>query len=105
MLAEMHRDLDMAKVGVADALKRKMGAAAGGGAATALATPPVIVEASERRAIARTRVGKKFITFPVSDEAKQQFDILAAETRKRREELMREALCDLFTKYRKPPIA
>jgi predicted transcriptional regulator len=55
--------------------------------------------------VARTRIGKKFITFPVSDEAKQQFDILAAETRQRREELMREALRDLFTKYRKPPIA
>jgi predicted transcriptional regulator len=50
-------------------------------------------------------MGKKFITFPVSDEAKQQFDILAAETRQRREELMREALRDLFAKYRKPPIA
>jgi predicted transcriptional regulator len=49
-------------------------------------------------------MGKKFITFPVSDEAKHQFDILAAETRRRREELMREALRDLFTKYRKPPI-
>jgi hypothetical protein len=94
----------MAKVGVADALKRKMEAAVGG-ANVASTTPPTLDEASERRPIARTRMGKKFITFPVSDEAKQQFDILAAETRQRREGLMREALRDLFTKYRKPPIA
>jgi hypothetical protein len=68
-------------------------------------SPAYADEAAERRPVARTRIGKKFITFPVSDEAKQQFDILAAETRQRREELMREALRDLFTKYRKPPIA
>jgi hypothetical protein len=91
----------MAKVGLADALKRKMT----GGTATASPSEPETDQASERRPIARTRMGKKFITFPVSDEAKQQFDILAVETRRRREELMREALCDLFTKYRKPPIA
>jgi hypothetical protein len=92
----------MAKTGVADALRRKMEAT---GAALA-AVPPgqATDEAAERRPVARTRMGKKFITFPVSDEAKQQFDILAAETRQRREELMREALRDLFTKYRKPPI-
>ena len=88
---------------VADALKRKM-EAAGGGAIPA----PVQANAGEspgQRSVARTRIGKKFITFPVSDEAKQQFDILAAEARQRREELMREALRDLFAKYRKPPIA
>jgi hypothetical protein len=94
----------MAKVGVADALKRKM-EAAGGGTTTAPTARPTTDEAAERKPVARTRLGKKFITFPVSDEAKQQFDILAAETRQRREELMREALRDLFTKYRKPPIA
>jgi hypothetical protein len=93
----------MAKTGVADALRRKM-EAAGAASATAPARPNAD-EAAERRPVARTRIGKKFITFPVSDEAKQQFDILAAETRQRREELMREALRDLFTKYRKPPIA
>ena len=88
---------------VADALKRKM-EAAGGGAIPA-AVQANAGEASDQRSVARTRIGKKFITFPVSDEAKQQFDILAVETRQRREELMREALRDLFTKYRKPPIA
>lgn len=90
------------KIGVADALRRKMEAAAGTAETTAAA--PVLAT-SHAHPVARTRQGKKFITFPVSDEAKQQFDILAAETRKRREELMREALRDLFTKYRKPPIA
>jgi hypothetical protein len=94
----------MAKVGVADALKRKM--QAGGGETTLASTAQAATnQAPEQRPIARTRLGKKFITFPVSDEAKQQFDILAVETRRRREDLMREALCDLFTKYRKPPIA
>ena len=86
---------------VADALKRKMEAAGVG----AIPAPANAGEASDQRSVARTRIGKKFITFPVSDEAKQQFDILAAETRQRREELMREALRDLFTKYRKPPIS
>ena len=91
----------MAKVGVADALKRKLAVTG-----AALSDPPVTEPPPlHKSAIARTRAGKKFITFPVSDEAKQQFDILAAETRKRREELMREALLDLFVKYRKPPIA
>jgi hypothetical protein len=53
---------------------------------------------------ARTRIAKKFITFPVSAEAKRQFDMLAVETGMRREELMREALQDLFLKRGKPPI-
>lgn len=47
---------------------------------------------------ARTRIAKKFITFPVSAEAKRQFDMLAVETGTRREELMREALQDLETR-------
>ena len=92
----------MAKTSVADAVRRKLEAA---GAVAAAPDRRTSDEATERRAVARTRMGKKFITFPVSDEAKQQFDILAAETRQRREELMREALRDLFAKYRKPPIA
>jgi hypothetical protein len=96
--------MGMAKGSVADALKRKM-EAAGALANPAPATQPTDEKVSERRSMARTRMGKKFITFPVSDEAKQQFDILAAETRQWREELMREALRDLFAKYRKPAIA
>jgi predicted transcriptional regulator len=92
----------MAKTGVADALKRRLEATANAATATTVSTAE---QAAIVRPVARTRAGKKFITFPVSDEAKQQFDILAAETRQRREELMREALRDLFAKYRKPPIA
>jgi predicted transcriptional regulator len=53
---------------------------------------------------APTRIAKKFITFPVSAEAKRQFDMLAVETSTRREELMREALQDLFLKRGKLPI-
>jgi hypothetical protein len=63
-------------------------------------SPPPATEGS--KPVARTRAGKKFITFPVNEETKTQFDILAAETRTRREELMREALRDLFAKYGKP---
>jgi hypothetical protein len=88
----------MAKTGVADALRRKMEAAAD-------TIPARATEPASARSAAQTRVGKKFITFPVSAEAKTQFDILAAEQGQRREELMREALRDLFVKYRKPPIA
>lgn len=90
----------MAKTGVADALRRKMEAATD----TAPARTAESTSTSARPA-AQTRIGKKFITFPVSAEAKTQFDILAAEQGQRREELMREALRDLFVKYRKPPIA
>jgi len=91
----------MAKsTGVADALRRKMEAAAGS------TLPPVDPgeAATGNSRLAGTRVGKKFITFPVSGEAKTQFDILAAETGQRREALMQEALRDLFAKYHKPPI-
>ena len=76
------------EVGLADALKRKMT----GGTTSASSPQPGSDQALERRSIARTRMGKKFITFPVSDEAEQQFDMLAVEMRRRREELMREAL-------------
>ena len=46
------------------------------------------------------------IAAPVDPAARQQLKVLAAELdRKRREELVREALRDLFAKYGKPPIA
>jgi hypothetical protein len=88
----------MAKPGVADALRRKMEAATD-------TAPARAAEPAATRPSVQTRIGKKFITFPISAEAKTQFDILAAEQGQRREELMREALRDLFVKYRKPPIA
>jgi hypothetical protein len=51
-----------------------------------------------------TRVGMKFITFPVSKEAKRQLDYLAVETGLTREELMKKALIGLFREYKKPEI-
>jgi hypothetical protein len=54
---------------------------------------------------ARTREGKKMIAAPVDPAARQQLKILAAELDRGAEDLMREALRDLFTKYGKPPIA
>ncbi|MBV8096099.1 MAG: hypothetical protein JO110_23275 [Acetobacteraceae bacterium] len=54
---------------------------------------------------ARTREGKKMIAAPVDPAARQQLKVLAAELDRKAEDLMREALRDLFTKYGKPPIA
>jgi hypothetical protein len=61
-------------------------------------------EVESDKNIPRTRVGKKFITFPVSSQAKLQFDMLAVQTGTSREDLMREALRDLFTKHGGAPI-
>ena len=60
-------------------------------------------EAQDGKPTARTRAGKKFITFPVSIESKLQFDMLAIQTGTSREELMRDALRDLFIKHGIPP--
>jgi hypothetical protein len=54
---------------------------------------------------ARTREGKKMIAAPVDPAARQQLKVLAAELDRKAEDLMREALRDLFAKYGKPPIA
>lgn len=54
---------------------------------------------------ARTREGKKMIAAPVDPAARQQLKVLAAELDRKAEDLVREALRDLFTKYGKPPIA
>ena len=62
--------------------------------------------AAERRPFkARTREGKKMIAAPVDPAARQQLKMLSAELDRKAEDLMREALRDLFTKYGKPPIA
>ena len=58
-----------------------------------------MTETTNKKPTARTRAGKKFITFPVSSEAKLQFDMLAIRTGTSREELMRDALRDLFIKH------
>jgi len=54
---------------------------------------------------ARTREGKKMIAAPVDPAARQQLKMLAAELDRKAEDLIREALRDLFVKYGKPPIA
>src|SRR5271170_2883601 len=54
---------------------------------------------------ARTREGKGMIAAPVDPAARQQLKVLAAELDRKAEDLIREALRDLFTKYGKPPIA
>lgn len=53
---------------------------------------------------AATREGKKMIAAPVDPAAHRQLKMLAAESGQKAEELIREALRDLFTKYGKPPI-
>lgn len=54
---------------------------------------------------ARTREGKKMIAAPVDPAARQQLKVLAAELDRKAEDMIREALRDLFAKYGKPPIA
>ena len=54
---------------------------------------------------AATREGKKMIAAPVDPAAHRQLKVLAAERGEKAEELVREALRDLFTKYGKAPIA
>jgi hypothetical protein len=72
-----------------------------------LASPerPAEEPASPRPFKARTREGKKMIAAPVDPAARQQLKVLAAELDRKAEDLVREALRDLFTKYGKPPIA
>jgi hypothetical protein len=54
--------------------------------------------------VARTREGKKMIAAPVDPAARQTLKVLAAELDRKSEDLIREALGDLFTKYGKPRI-
>src|SRR5271168_2117840 len=62
-------------------------------------------EPAQRPFKARTREGKKMIAAPVDPAARQQLKVLSAELDRKAEDLIREALRDLFTKYGKPPIA
>jgi hypothetical protein len=62
-------------------------------------------EALRRPFQAKTREGKKMIAAPIDPAARQQLKMLAAELDRKSEDLIREALRDLFTKYGKPPIA
>jgi hypothetical protein len=75
---------------------------------TALPVPPPeqpISRTEPRSFKASTREGKKMIAAPIDPAAHRQLKMLAAETGQKAEELIREALRDLFTKYGKPPIA
>jgi len=67
---------------------------------------PALTQEAPRRAFqAKTREGKKMIAAPIDPAARQQLKMLAAELDRKSEDLIREALRDLFTKYGKPPIA
>ena len=59
------------------------------------------VSQPDGRKLPATRVGMKFVTFPVSREAKRQLDYLAVETGLTREDLMKKALVGLFREYGK----
>jgi hypothetical protein len=54
---------------------------------------------------AKTREGKKPIYAPIDPAAKVTLKILSAETGKTQENLIREAIRDLFIKYGKPAVA
>jgi hypothetical protein len=80
-------------------------------AAQGIVTPPPPQSAepsqqpAERRFKASTRQGKKMIAAPIDPAAHRQLKMLAAESGQKSEDLIREALRDLFAKYGKPPIA
>ena len=76
------------------------------GAQAATPEPPAAAPAAAARpARARTREGKKMIAAPIQPEARKQLKMLAAELDRKSEDLIREALRDLFIKYDKPGIA
>jgi hypothetical protein len=74
-------------------------------AAASVPEPAASAPATVRPYRAATREGKKMIAAPVDPAAHRQLKMLAAETGQKAEELIREALRDLFAKYGKPPIA
>ena len=87
-------------------IARAIKEAAHGAADEAPATPQQPDAAPRAPATkARTRQGKKLIAAPIDRAAHRQLKMLAAEQERAAEELIREALRDLFTKYGKPAIA
>ena len=64
--------------------------------------PPDVGQARPYRA--RTREGKKMIAAPVDPAARLTLKVLAAELDRKAEDLIREALRDLFVKYGKPGV-
>jgi hypothetical protein len=74
--------------------------------------PPIVLAAPEPKAPpeprtfkASTREGKKMIAAPLDPAAHRQLKMLAAELERKAEDLIREGIRDLFTKYGRPPIA
>lgn len=80
-------------------------AAQGGAAADEKPSATTEAPAPERVYRARSREGKRPISAPVDPAAKVTLKILSAETGHTQEDLIREAIRDLFTKHGKPPIA
>jgi hypothetical protein len=68
-------------------------------------TPAPAATARPSGFYAATRVGRKKLTAALDPAAHTQFRQLALEVGRNGEALMVEAINDLFTKYRKPPIA
>ena len=54
---------------------------------------------------AATRAGRKKVTAALEPEAHKQLKLLAVDRSQTVEDLLREAVSDLFRKYGKPPIA
>lgn len=59
----------------------------------------------ERAYFAATRSGRKKVTVALEPEAHKQLKLLAVERGQTVENLLREAVSDMFRKYGKPPIA
>jgi len=72
---------------------------------TAEEKPQTFRAARRAEAAATTREGKKTIAGFFAPEVSKQFKIMGINTGKTGQELLAEALNDLFTKYGKSPIA
>jgi len=67
-------------------------------------TPETVAESpvKEKRP---DRVGRKMTIFQIPEAAKKQLAILSIEIDRTQQDILSEALNDLFKKYNKPPIA
>jgi hypothetical protein len=61
--------------------------------------------AAPKEYYAATRAGRKKVTAALEPEAHKQLKMLAVDRSQTVEDLLREAISDLFRKYGKPPIA
>jgi hypothetical protein len=77
-------------------------------ASAATVIPPPIAELPARRSVPTRqpgRGGKKSVMGYFSPECKKQLKLLLAEQGKTEQDILAEALNDLFTKYGKPTLA